>query len=1516
MKPDPSPTERQRWRRAQDLFAAALDLSGAERRQLLDRECADTALRREVESLLASHEGSGALDRLADDVVSPAVAAVRRGPSSAAGRVVSHYTIGEPLGTGGMGIVYRAHDDRLGRTIALKFLPPHLGANEDAKRRFLVEGRAAAALEHPNVCTIYEIGETPEGELFIAMPLYDGETLQARLARGPIPVDAAVALAREVALGLAAAHRLGIVHRDVKPSNVMLLPEGRLKILDFGVAKMPDVTMTGSGTRIGTAAYMSPEQSRGDTVDLRTDVWSLGVVLYEMIAGRRPFDAETPSGLIYAILTNEPPPLSDVRPEVDRRLSEAVARALAKTPARRFASMTEFAAALDGLPRPEAGVRTASTPAVERRHVTLLTSTISDYAGLIEQLDVAELEELVDRFHADAVDVMRQHGGLVNQAIGEEITALFGIPAGHEDDEMRAVRAALDLHARAREISTGGTRRAGLSIALHSGIAAGSTLVQRLREGPRRYHLSGQAVQAALRLGATAARDTIAIGPDAHRRVAPFVASDPLPAIELTPGARPVTPYRVLGLQTRVESERDDLTPYIGRTAELRQLESVVARACAGEGRLVSIVGEAGMGKSRLLHELRRRVSDSGVTVLQGRCQSYGGLSPYLPFVQLLGDALGIDPGRRPPGDEVAARIVALDSSLETFVAVYLHLLSLESERIELPRHLRGDHLHTVLLDAVTAIVMVLARRSALLLLLEDWHWADEASRDVVRRLAEIVDSCALALVVTSRPEGAGLSELSGRTDVVRLEPLDPEGASQILRAVFQARHVSADLATRVYERTGGNPFFIEQVAHTLVEEGAIRTVGDVAELHRDVETLRLPDTIQAVIRARLDRLGPDALEVLRVASVIGREFDRALLVTALDSSLDVEHALDRLRASGLIQQTRVVPQPAHRFKHVLTQEVAYGSLLGHQRRTLHSVIGHALEQAMGPRSPEVAETLAHHFSAAEEWIGAIRYGRHAVERLRALSQHGDAQALVERVLQWVPHLPDDDGRRDVTADLLLEQERLCETLGQRGRQQQIIADLIALLAPRGSSPRLAEAYLRQGDLLTILKRFDAANRALGTALRLSREQADIALERNVLRSMGLLRWFEGRLPDALDMAEKALAIDRERRDDVATAADLANVGILLRTMGEYERGLAALEEALALPVLEHDPVRRAYVLHNLANLHRCLGNVDRAMSYLQRANTVVDVDMVPIQRSFHLNAIAHIQLQLGEVDEALHTYSEAVACSRRVRHANGLAQALRTLGELELGLSREGDAIAHLSEAVPLFAQLEDREAEVETRTHLGRLHERRAEWDAAVRHWTAVRELARAAGDRPGELAAVEGIARATRGCGAPAADVRTRFGELLALAVSLGDGEREAAAHNTLGILAWTEERYAEALDHYETGLRLCRQTGQRSNEGLMLNSVGVTLSRLQRDDEARTVLEESVLLNRGIGERLLEAHALAALGDVSLRLGHAREACDSFERARDLRRELKDPAGEAMMEQRLAGARAGLTNQKEG
>ncbi len=342
----------------------------------------DPDLRREVERLLAQDSDGKFLDRPAVELIEEFTATQRGGALGFAGQTIYQYIIQDEIGAGGMGVVYKALDTKLGRLVALKFLPPRLSHDNELKRRLSDEARAASALDHPNIVVIHDINETPAGDVFIAMAFHEGVTLREKIRAG-LTTKESLQIARQVASGLARAHEHGILHRDIKPSNVIVAKDGVARIIDFGLAKSSDVTATLDGAARGTPLYMSPEQASGKTVDFRTDLWSLGAVLYEMLAGNPPFRGDKPFQVMHAVVHDEPPALREIRPDLPVEIEAITSRALQKDPAKRYQSAAEMvndlSAALMALERPPERIGFRSAYAIPAAILILLAAGVSGW---------------------------------------------------------------------------------------------------------------------------------------------------------------------------------------------------------------------------------------------------------------------------------------------------------------------------------------------------------------------------------------------------------------------------------------------------------------------------------------------------------------------------------------------------------------------------------------------------------------------------------------------------------------------------------------------------------------------------------------------------------------------------------------------------------------------------------------------------------------------------------------------------------------------------------------------------------------------------------------------------------------------------------------------------------------------------------------------------------------------------------------------------------------------------------
>ncbi|MEE9609642.1 MAG: hypothetical protein V3W19_00240, partial [Desulfatiglandales bacterium] len=452
-------------------------------------------------------------------------------------------------------------------------------------------------------------------------------------------------------------------------------------------------------------------------------------------------------------------------------------------------------------------------------------------------------------------------------------------------------------------------------------------------------------------------------------------------------------------------------------------------------------------------------------TVSQGRCQSYGSDTPYFPLLNALRHRLHLREEDTPTEllEKAVSNLLAIDQTLEQYLPLYLHLLSIPSEDYPLPEHLQGQELKIAIQEALAAINIFNSNRQPMVFILEDWHWADEASDSAMKHQLGIIAPHPLMVVVIYRPEyDSNWGHWSHYTPIV-LKPLGRQHSENIIKSVWGVDRLPEGLTPLIHERTSGNPFFIEEVCNVITEEGAVQLKDSQAALTRPLEHLTLPDTVQAVIRARLDRLDRYARESLRLASVIGREFARRILERISTSQERLSQSLETLKVLELIQQIRVVPEAAYMFKHILTQEVTYETLLLQKRKELHGLVGQAMEELYQDRIEEQADLLHHHFSLAENWPKAAAYGRQAANKAYRLSQFDEAVAMFERAQECLLQIPEDRPRQETLIDLQLEMVWPLLFLGQQDRTIEICRKVESIARSLADPLRLGKVLYEYG---------------------------------------------------------------------------------------------------------------------------------------------------------------------------------------------------------------------------------------------------------------------------------------------------------------------------------------------------------------------------------------------------------------------------------------------------------------------
>ncbi len=926
------------------------------------------------------------------------------------------------------------------------------------------------------------------------------------------------------------------------------------------------------------------------------------------------------------------------------------------------------------------------------------------------------------------------------------------------------------------------------------------------------------------------------------------------------------------------------------------------------EGQFVTIVGEAGAGKSRLVYEFQNSIDKNKIKVWQGHCQSFWSATNYFPFINMLRQGLHLREEKKSKTlDEIAVSgICAINRELEKYLPFHLNLLSIPSEEYPLPDHIEGQELKNAFQDAIAAISIIRSEMQPLVLILEDWQWVDQASESALKHLVSVTGTHPLMVVTIYRPNySSKWGNWSYHTPII-LKPLGSLHSKNIVKSVFGIEHLPEELVELIITRTGGNPLFIEEICHSLIESGVIEVhEAKQAILTQALETLAIPDKVQAIISARFDRLDSDTKETLRIASVIGRRFERQILEKAYRGKPLLSQVLNKLMALEMIQQTTVFPEAEYWFKHALTKEVVYNSLLLQRRKVLHGLVGKIIEEIYPDKIAEHVNLLQYHFSLAEDWAKAVHYGRLSAEKALKLSQFHEAVTLFDHVLKWLLQISEDRLRLATHIDILLQKERIYETLGQRDQQQKVIDKLISLVQPEKDQALLAEIYMRQGDLYTQLGNYEEAERVLNDAISSWHSLSDALGESRALRSMGFLRWYQDRYKEAIKCNEEALAIDRQREDPMAIATDLTNLGLVWRNFGYPKRSLKCLEEALNIYETKQKPVKQAFTLYSIANVHHEQDIYDRAIAQYQRAHEIFDEHHDRVMSSRALAGIASIYKKQGKVQESLHLYEDVVKTTREIKYRQGLSHALRGVGDLLLALNRPRKALKYLLESTELFVELKDRQREAEIWEKIGNIYEQNMEDSRnALKAWDKARELQAMMNDRCSELEILKKMGRLTRQHLGPSKQALRHFSKALDIATKIGDRKKQAKLLNDIGIIEWHQKAYGDARKHYEKALEIYYELEDAAHAGLILNSLGITLHKLGHHAEALGRLREAVDKNNQAGEQLLKGYGLAAIGDIYCEMGENEQALNHYQESLEIRNRIGDHKGQGWMLQSLA------------
>jgi class 3 adenylate cyclase/tetratricopeptide (TPR) repeat protein len=1021
----------------------------------------------------------------------------------------------------------------------------------------------------------------------------------------------------------------------------------------------------------------------------------------------------------------------------------------------------------------------------ERKQVTVLFADLKGSMELLADRDPEEARKILDPVLEHMMEAVHRYEGTVNQVMGDGIMALFGAPLAHEDHAVRACYAALRMQESVKKYAEEVRRSHAAVVKIRVGLNSGEVVVRAIGSDLRMdYTAVGQTTHLAARMEQIAEPGAIVITPETLALAEGYIEVKSLGSVPVKGLAEPVEVYEVTGAgpaRTRLQAAaRRGLTRFVGRDAEMDQLRRAQQLAGDGHGQVAAIVGEAGVGKSRLVYEFTHSHRLQGWLVLGSASVSYGKATSYLPVIDLLKGYFKIQDrdDLREIREKVTGKLLTLDRALEPTLPALLALLDVRVDDAAWRTLDPGQH-RQLTLDGVKRLLLREAREQALLLIFEDLHWIDSETQALLDALVESLGSARLLLLVNYRPEYQHAWGSKTYYSQLRVDALSAESAGELLDALLGNDPGLAPLKQLLVRR--GNPFFMEETVRTLVETKALAGERGRYRLTQPVQAIQVPATVQVMLAARIDRLSPEDKRLLQVASVVGKDVPFVLMQAIADlPDESLCRGLGQLQASEFLHETGLYPDLEYSFTHALTHEVTYGGLLQERRRDLHARIVDAIETLHRERLGEQVERLAHHAVRGEVWEKAVDYLRQAGGKAAARSALPEARVWFEQALDVLEALPESPSTLEQAFEIRLELRGVLAQLGEGRRLLELLREANVIAEELDDDARRCRVLAFITNSHTLVGELDEALVTGTRALEIAKRLGDLRLRIVVMGFLAYVHRERGDDERVIAMAKDSLALlpadwvyESFGRTMPASVYDRYNLVLSLAQLGRfdeaaeysleavrlaestdnpysmgmayfasgalnvgkgdwvearqcYERGLRALQTGNVVQVL---PIMLAGLAVCLAQL----GEAGEALNRLHEGERALDYNAANgyvILRAPVYRMLGRACLLLGRVDEARRLVQLAVESSQ---HQHGFAvYALHLLGDIATHPDRfdAERAEAHYREALALAEPRGMRPLVAHCHLGLGKLYRRTDKREQAKEHFTTATTMYREMG------------------------------------------------------------------------------------------------------------------------------------------------------------------------------------------
>jgi class 3 adenylate cyclase/tetratricopeptide (TPR) repeat protein len=977
----------------------------------------------------------------------------------------------------------------------------------------------------------------------------------------------------------------------------------------------------------------------------------------------------------------------------------------------------------------------------ERKSVTVLFCDVVRSTALAERLGAEGMHALLGRFFELALTHVHRYEGTVNQFLGDGFMALFGAPLAHEDHARRAALAALDLRAALTEqpIEAGGVPvPLAIRLGLHTGFVVVGAIGDNLRMD---YTAVGDTTHLAARLQQLAGPGEILLTDATARLVRGYVTLEARGRTEIRGVSAPVTLHALIGAGERrspLEPDERPLSHFVGRDRELRALRDLLVEVEAGRGQVVGVVGEPGVGKSRLLLELQHALAGRSATYLEGRCLSFGGAIPYVPVLDVLRRLCGVGELDRPPREATAAALAELGVD-EAPTAFLLQLLG-HADPDGPATGLSPEATKARTFEAIRGLLLRASRRRPLVIAIEDLHWIDRTSEECLSGLVETLGGLPVMLLATYRPGYRPPWMDRSYATQLSLARLAAGDSLSVVRSVLPEAGLADPLAQLILDKAEGNPFFLEELARAVTESGEARP------------GLAIPDTVHGVLAARIDRLADLPKRLLQTASVLGREFPLRLLEAVWDGPPPRAH-LHELTRQEFLHERANAEEPTFVFKHALTQDVAESTILAARRREVHARAAAALPALYGERGDELAPLLAHHAFQAEAWTDACAHATRAAERARAAFANREALERYDQALLAAERagLPDaarvpllrargqvhgvvgalDEATRDLDDALAItraagDETASAELLGLLGelwgghrdyrRGLDLTREAVRTAETAGDARATAEALVRSGLMHLNVAQLGESQRELERALAIFEKLGDVA---GAARTLDILSMTDGvttRLDRAVERGRTALRRFQELGERSTTPSMMTNIGFFLAFAGRRAQAEPMIRQGMEAAREQGALADQAYAHAGMAWLFEIYGEIGPAYRESEAALAIARTIDHREWTAIGLSILGRVTRMCGAPARARPLHEHMLAIARELGTALWISSSLAELGEDLIGLDEPERGERLLHEAIETAAEatqfvIPPRLALAELRLAQGRSAEAREE-------------------------------------------------------------------------------------------------------------------------------------------------------------------------------------------------------------